>query len=110
MQHCDGSGCFFPAFADYFILSTIDGMINSTELAVCRRRGHKASLLGDGWAQCKWCGTWIREVRTIQEREDAPPEDEQGLLAKAAGTKDLLSKLEGQKVDLQKKKKKGKKK
>jgi hypothetical protein len=32
------------------------------------------------WAQCKWCGTWLREVRTIEEREDAPPKKEQSSL------------------------------
>jgi hypothetical protein len=26
--------------------------------------------------QCKWCGTWLREVRRIEEREDDPPEEE----------------------------------
>jgi hypothetical protein len=77
-------------------------MINPKELAICKRRGHSARLLGDGWAQCKWCGTWIREVRTIEEREDAPPESQLG----------LLTKIDARQVDQPKqkwKKKKGKK-
>jgi len=50
------------------------------ELAICRLRRHK---LGDaemaphhGWAQCGWCGVWVREERTITEREEDPPEAE----------------------------------
>jgi hypothetical protein len=27
--------------------------------------------------QCKWCGMWLRELHTIEEREDEPPQDEQ---------------------------------
>jgi hypothetical protein len=52
-------------------------MINPEELAICKRRGHDAGSFRDhGWLQCKWCGLWLREVRTIEEREDAPPENE----------------------------------
>jgi hypothetical protein len=50
-------------------------MINRRELAICKRRGH-AGFVQQGWTQCKWCGTWWREVRTIEEREDEPPEEE----------------------------------
>jgi YVTN family beta-propeller protein len=50
-------------------------MINKKELAICKKRGHKASLLGDGWAQCKWCGMWLREVTKIEQRDDAPPKE-----------------------------------
>jgi hypothetical protein len=50
-------------------------MINRRELAICKRRGHEG-FVREGWMQCKWCGTWQREVRTIEEREDEPPEDE----------------------------------
>jgi hypothetical protein len=50
-------------------------MINRRELAICERRGH-AGFAQQGWTQCKWCGTWWREVRTIEEREDEPPEEE----------------------------------
>jgi hypothetical protein len=53
-------------------------MINPDELAICKRRGHETEYgLKQGWAQCKWCGTWLREVCTIEEREDEPPEAEQ---------------------------------
>jgi hypothetical protein len=55
-------------------------MINPEELAICKRRGHKAdglSLHTSRWSQCQWCGMWLREVRTIEEREDDPPKEEQ---------------------------------
>lgn len=53
-------------------------MIDPVELAICRRRGHDDKLFPlRGWAQCRWCGMWLREVRTFEEREDTPPEDEQ---------------------------------
>ena len=60
-------------------------MINREELAMCRRRGHDPQAvvnMSDGWRQCKWCGMWLREVRTLEEREDEPPEDEQDPLTK----------------------------
>src|ERR1700726_3525824 len=61
-------------------------MINQEEAAICKRRGHDASLgLKLGWTQCKWCGTWLREVCTIEEREDAPPEDEQNPVSEFSG-------------------------
>lgn len=54
-------------------------MINPEELAICKRRGHDAGLLpyGNAWSQCRWCGMWLREVRTIEERTDEPPKDQQ---------------------------------
>jgi len=52
--------------------------INAGELALCRLRrhnlGHSQIGLSLGWAQCEWCGLWLREERTIIEREDDPPE------------------------------------
>jgi len=59
-------------------------MINPEELAICRKRGHtlRAVSVRDKWAQCRWCGLWIRERLLLEEREDAPPEDEQSSLAK----------------------------
>ncbi len=59
-------------------------MIGRDELAICKRRGHDALGLGirEGWSQCKWCGIWLREVRTIEEREDDPPADEQDPLGR----------------------------
>jgi hypothetical protein len=50
-------------------------MINQRELAICKRREH-SGFVQQGWTQCKWCGTWWREVRKIEEREDEPPDDE----------------------------------
>jgi hypothetical protein len=49
-------------------------MINQEELAICRRRGHTTSSLFGYWVQCAACGMWIREVRTIEESEETPPE------------------------------------
>ena len=59
-------------------------MIDRAELAICKRRGHDAQGVGmaAGWAQCKWCGIWLREVRTIEEREDEPPKEEQNVLGR----------------------------
>jgi len=51
-------------------------MINPEELAICRRRGHAELATPRGWAQCKWCAMWLREKRTVEEREDEPPEEE----------------------------------
>jgi hypothetical protein len=46
-----------------------------------KRRGHDAHLgLKFGWIECKWCGTWLREFCTIEEREDTPPEDRQSVM------------------------------
>jgi hypothetical protein len=56
-------------------------MINKEELVICRRRGHAISILDkEVWARCKACGIWVREVRTIEEREDTPPKNERNLL------------------------------
>ena len=58
-------------------------MVNRDELAICKRRGHDGLVgFGDGWTRCKWCGLWLRAVRTIEEREDEPPKDEQNPFAK----------------------------
>jgi hypothetical protein len=51
--------------------------INRKELAICKRRGHEPARLSDKWRRCKWCGIWQRTLRTIEEREDDPPENEQ---------------------------------
>lgn len=63
-------------------------MIDPAEAAICARRGHDG-YLSKGWQQCKWCKTWVREVRTREEREDEPPEAEQDQ------TKILFKKLQG---------------
>jgi len=52
-------------------------MINPEELAICRRRGHETRMLDDQWERCKWCGLWLRQVVTVEEREDKPPKHEQ---------------------------------
>ena len=58
-------------------------MVNSEELAICKRRGHSTSILEpDKWSRCEWCGLWLRTVSTVEEREDDPPEDEQGVLSR----------------------------
>ena len=54
-------------------------MVNQEELAICRRREHSPSpglVPLDYWAQCKWCGMWLRAHRTITEQEENPPEDQ----------------------------------
>jgi hypothetical protein len=51
-------------------------VINRKEVAICKRRGHKVSLWDGRWSQCQYCGLWLREVKTIEEREDEPPEAE----------------------------------
>jgi hypothetical protein len=57
--------------------------VNQEERAICRRRGHDIEFVfTGGWVQCKWCGTWLRQIKTIEEREDAPPENERGPFAK----------------------------
>lgn len=61
-------------------------MINQEELVICKRRGHAPDVgVRMGWSLCKWCGTWPREVRTIEEREDEPPENERSLFSKLPG-------------------------
>jgi hypothetical protein len=57
-------------------------MVNQEELAICRRRGHDATFLGDGWIQCKWCGMWLRQRKLLDEQEDEPPQSEINLIAK----------------------------
>ncbi len=54
-------------------------MINQDALEICKTRGHDAPGLGlfpNKWTKCKWCGMWVRELRTIEERTDEPPENE----------------------------------
>jgi hypothetical protein len=51
---------------------------NPEVLQICRRRGHK-HLLGSHWSRCDWCGFWVREIRTIEEREEEPPGKEMSL-------------------------------
>jgi hypothetical protein len=51
-------------------------MINQEELTICRRRGHAIKVLQENWKQCDACRMWVREVRTTEEREDTPPENE----------------------------------
>lgn len=48
-------------------------MINSEELVICKRRGHDTGALGNGWAQCRWCGMWLRNRQVMEESEDEPP-------------------------------------
>jgi hypothetical protein len=60
----------------------IEKVINRRELAICKRRGHEG-FPSEGWKQCKWCKTWLREVRKIEEREDEPPEEDLDPLVKS---------------------------
>jgi hypothetical protein len=54
-------------------------MLDPVEAEVCKRRGHDGRP-EKSWNQCKWCGTWYREVATLEERADEPPEAEQNPL------------------------------
>jgi hypothetical protein len=49
--------------------------LSAAELAICRRRGH-STIVGKGWSNCSYCGFWLRENLTLEEREDEPPNDE----------------------------------
>jgi hypothetical protein len=63
-----------------------ENVIDREELAICKRRGHDPGTgFRLGWVQCKWCGVWLREVRTTEEREDDPPEDERTPYLKLPG-------------------------
>jgi hypothetical protein len=42
------------------------------ERAICMRRGHDVLASQMGWAPCSHCGTWVRELESIEEREDKP--------------------------------------
>ena len=56
--------------------------IDAKQLEICKQRGHDTGYLGTDWSQCKWCRMWLREVRTIEERRDAPPAEEQSPLGR----------------------------
>jgi hypothetical protein len=58
-------------------------MINDEQLTICKQRGHQAQGIAYGWAECKWCGTWLREVTMIEERQDEPPEAEKSIFNKS---------------------------
>jgi hypothetical protein len=61
-------------------------MINQEEAAICKRRGRDAGMgLKIGWSECKWCGTWLRELCTIEE--DTPPADQQSALGPWEGSR-----------------------
>jgi hypothetical protein len=67
-------------------------VIDLAALAICKQRGHDAHTSQNFWSKCKWCGMWLREVRTIEEREDEPPAAEQSPFD---GLEHLHRKLEG---------------
>jgi hypothetical protein len=52
--------------------------LSTAELAICRRRGHSTNV-GKRWSNCSFCGYWLRENLTLEEREDEPPNDEMSL-------------------------------
>lgn len=57
-------------------------MINPQELKICKERGHQVTSLDEDWLPCLACGMWVREVRTIEEREDEPPVSERSVFWK----------------------------
>jgi hypothetical protein len=48
--------------------------IDKEELEICKRRGHVVTFAKMGWEQCDECKIWVRENRTIEERDDKPPD------------------------------------
>jgi hypothetical protein len=57
--------------------------VNAKERAICKRRGHELEGGWDAdWSQCRWCGMWVREVTTIEERASAPPMAERSVLSR----------------------------
>ena len=50
--------------------------VNEEELKICQRRGHGNSWISEKWSQCQYCGLWLRAKKTIEEREDKPPDEE----------------------------------
>ena len=52
--------------------------MSAAELAICRRRGHSI-IVREGWRKCSFCGYWLRENLTLEEREDEPPIDEMSI-------------------------------
>jgi hypothetical protein len=60
-------------------------MIDQQQFAICETRGHGILACFDGlWTKCKWCGAWVREVKTvtIETREDEPPVSERSVLTR----------------------------
>jgi hypothetical protein len=51
-------------------------VFNPEEAEICKRRGHSEYPDEKRWSECKWCRTFYREVRTVEEREDEPPAKE----------------------------------
>lgn len=79
---------------NWFAVGRLEGSyqvsINQDELAICRRRGHAVTAtFSRGWIQCTACGMWIREVRTLEEREAIPPLDQDG----EHQTREVMAKL-----------------
>jgi hypothetical protein len=52
--------------------------LSAVELVLCRRRGHSTSVRKH-WSNCSFCGYWLRENLTLEEREDEPPIDEMSI-------------------------------
>jgi hypothetical protein len=50
--------------------------IDQEELEICKHRGHVMAFGHNGWGQCRECMIWVRENRSIEEREDKPPMDD----------------------------------
>jgi hypothetical protein len=70
--------------------------VNKKELSICRKRGHGCHLDRD-WIQCKHCGMWLREIRTVEERETRPPEDEISEFHRLTDLRSEVEKAKGRK-------------
>jgi hypothetical protein len=67
-------------------------MIDSEELAICRRRGHRLETSGSqGWTPCQQCGTWVRAIPQIEERETEPANAEELAICRRRGHEGHLS-------------------
>jgi hypothetical protein len=65
--------------------------LSAAELAICRRRGH-STWIGKSWSNCSYCGFWLRENLTLEEREDEPPNDEMSIGTQSERALDEIAK------------------
>src|ERR1700722_14502687 len=52
-------------------------VFNPEEAEICKRRGHSEYPDEKRGSECNFCGTFYREVRSVEERDEEPPIDEQ---------------------------------
>ncbi len=75
-------------------------MVDPEKLKYCKEKGRHSGIGDSAWRKCVICGMWWREVLTIQEREDTPPEEEQSQFGKdVAADDDSLDEFERHLLD-----------